>query len=95
MGPKDPKERAQRKAAGVRNPPFYHDVAGGPSAVSGWQLAVCWAWAFNKGARRALSEKSAILDPFPSMAKVTAGTTVFPYTGLPRFFISPKPQIMC
>ena len=29
----------------------------------------------------------AILDPFPPMAKVTAVTTVFPYTGLLRFLL--------
>ena len=35
----------------------------------------------------------AILDPFPPMAKVTAMTNVFPYTGILRFLLSPKTQI--
>ena len=31
---------------------------------------------------------------FPPMAKGTAGTVVFPYAGLLRLLLSPKPQIM-
>ena len=38
--------------------------------------------------------RQAILDPFVPAAKVTAITTVFPYTGLLRFLLSPKAQIM-
>ena len=34
---------------------------------------------------RAFYEKLAILDPFVPMAKLTATTTVFPYTGLVTF----------
>ena len=36
----------------------------------------------------------AILDPFSLMAKVTLVTTVFPYTGLLRFLLGPKTQIL-
>ena len=39
-------------------------------------------------------EKQAILDLFSPMAKATAVPTVFPYTGLLRFLLSPKNQIM-
>ena len=46
------------------------------------------------GVHCALCEKWAIFDPFPPMAKVTAVATVIPYTGLLRFFFSPKTQIM-
>ena len=42
----------------------------------------------------ALCDKWAIFDPFPPTAKVTAVATVFPYTGLLRFLLSPKTQIM-
>ena len=40
----------------------------------------------------ALCKKLAMLDPFSLVAKVTAMTTVFPYTGLLRFLLSPKPH---
>ena len=52
---------------------------------------------YLKGAHRAvhaLCEKEAILGPIFLMAKVTAATTMFPYTELVRFFLSPKTQIM-
>ena len=46
------------------------------------------------GAHRALClRRGKILDPFSLMAKVTAVSTVFPYTGLLRFLLSPKTQI--
>ena len=35
-----------------------------------------------------------MLDPFSLMARVAAVSTVFPYTGLLRFFLSPKTQRM-
>ena len=34
------------------------------------------------------------MDPFSPMAKVTAVATLFPYTGLLRFLLSPKTQVM-
>ena len=34
------------------------------------------------------------MDPFPPVAKVTAVTTVSPYTGLLRFLLSPKTHVM-
>ena len=49
----------------------------------------------TKGAHHALCKKLAILDLCCLMAKVTAVTTVYPHTGLPRFLtlLSPKTQI--
>ena len=38
--------------------------------------------------------KQATLDLFSPMAKVTAVTTVFPDTGMLRFWLSPKTQTM-
>ena len=43
---------------------------------------------------RALCKKQATLDSFPPLAYVTAVTTMIPYTGLLRFLLSPKTQIM-
>ena len=40
----------------------------------------------------ALYEKKAIFDPSSPMAKVTVVITVFQYTGLLRFLLSPKNQ---
>ena len=42
----------------------------------------------------ALYEESAILDPFPPMANVTAVTTLCPPAGPLRFLLSPKTQTM-
>ena len=42
----------------------------------------------------ALCEKQAILGPFPPTANLTAVTTVFPCTGVLRFLLSPKTQMM-
>ena len=41
----------------------------------------------------ALREKKAIWGPFPTLAKVTAVTTVFPDTGLLKSLLSQKAQI--
>ena len=77
----------------------------GPGSGLVWLMTCCGAVPWWPGrlplapsggapcAVRAPCEKLAILDRFPSMAKVTAVTTVFPYTGLLRFLLSPKTQI--
>ena len=71
---------------------------GVPTAQMSVKLACTYIGTMGRTVRCVLAvptpcEKSAILDPFPPMAKVAAMTTAFLYIALLRLLISPKSQI--